>query len=195
MSPPSDMLQAAETVVEVLRRRQVDAVVIGAAALAAYRYIRYTEDLDLGVDADVTTLRAVRDELLGLGYAVELREPDGADPLGGVLDVSGPFGLLQVISYAARFPAVIQDALSASRLVVREGSSLRLVPLPHLVALKLYAGGSKSKADVVELLKRNPDTDMDEIRRLCAAYRLAGFDERLAEARAETRAETINAKR
>jgi len=34
------------------------------------------------------------------------------------------------------------------------------------IALKLYAGGMKSKADTVELLKRNPDADRGGIREL-----------------------------
>jgi len=37
------------------------------------------------------------------------------------------------------------------------GSPLRLVTLPYLIALKLYAGGYKSRLDVLELLTRNPD--------------------------------------
>jgi hypothetical protein len=50
-----------------------------------------------------------------------------------------------------------------------------------LVALKLYAGGYKSKADIVELLSRNPELDLDEIRAVCDRYRLPGIDELIAE--------------
>jgi hypothetical protein len=57
-----------------------------------------------------------------------------------------------------------------------------VVPLPHLVALKLYAGGMKSRADIVELLSRNPDGDMAEIRELCDRWRLRGLDGLIAEA-------------
>jgi hypothetical protein len=114
------------------------------------------------------------------GYTAELREPDGADPLGGVIDVTGPFGLLQVISFADRFPVVIDDALRAAKMVVREGSPLRLVPIPQLIALKLYAGGYKSKADIVELLARNPDIDLAEVQAVCARYRLSGLEELIA---------------
>lgn len=95
--------------------------------------------------------------------------------------VIGPFGLLHIISYANKFPAVIEDALRLSKLVVRKGSPLRIVPIPHLVALKLYAGGYKSKADIVQLLARNPGLDLDEIRTVCKQYRLKGLDELLTE--------------
>jgi hypothetical protein len=181
MNDADAILHAAEDVVVILRQHHVDAVVIGAVALAAFHYVRYTEDIDLGVNADLATLRTIADSLRRAGYKVELREPDATDPLGGVIDVSGPFGLVQVVSFAGRFPAVVDDAVRLASAVVRVGSPLRLVPVPQLIALKLYAGGHKSKADIVELLARNSDLDLDEIRRTCDGYRLTGLDELIVE--------------
>ena len=183
MESPQPILSAAEQVVAILERHRVDAVVIGAIALAAYHYVRQTNDVDLGVNADVSTLRVVLKSLRQAGFTAELREPDAADPLGGVIDVTGAFGQLQIVSFAGRFPAVIEDAIRAATLVVRPGSPLKLVPLPQLVALKLYAGGLKSKADILELLRRNPDADVDEIRAVCKRYRLRGLENVLAELR------------
>lgn len=182
MRDPEALLRAAEDIAVLLERHRVSAVVIGAVALAAYHYVRQTDDLDLGVNADLPTLRAVLAALRQAGYTAELREPDGNDPLGGVIDVTGPFGVLQIISYADRFPAVIDDAVREAQLVVRAGSPLRLVPMPHLIALKLYAGGHKSKADIVELLVRNPELDLADVRALCERYRLPGLEELIAEA-------------
>jgi len=181
MNRPPNLLQTAEEILGLLARHHLDAVVIGAVALAAHHYVRQTEDLDLGVNADLSTLRAVVESLRQAGFAAELREPDSDDPLGGVIDVSGSFGFIQIISFADRFPAVIDDAIRLSTLVVRKGSPLRIVPLPHLVALKLYAGGYKSKADIVELLAHNPDLNLDEVRAVCARYRLGGLEELIAE--------------
>jgi len=67
--------------------------------------------------------------------------------------------------------------------VVREDSPLKIVPIPHLIALKLYAGGHKSKADIIELLARNPDLEFDEVRSVCARYGLGGLEELIAESR------------
>lgn len=175
MVDPDANLEAAEKVAELLSRHKVDAVVIGAVALAAYRYIRQTDDIDLGVNADVPTLRQIVIALREAGFAAVLREPDGDDPLGGVIDVTGPFGLVQIVSYAGRFPIVIEDAVRGASLVVREGSPLRIVPLPQLIALKLYAGGLKSKSDIVEVLARNPECDVAEVERVCDSYRLRGL--------------------
>ncbi len=177
------ILQAAEDVLHRLHEHQLDALVIGAVALAAHRYVRQTEDLDLGVNASVGKLRQLTASLREAGYQAELHEPDADDPLGGVIDIEGPFGLIQIISYADKFPAVIEDALREAQLTARPGSPLKLAPLPHLIALKLYAGGAKSKADVLELLVRNPELDLEALRELCRTYRLRGLDELIAEAR------------
>lgn len=52
------------------------------------------------------------------------------------------------------------------------GMSLPVVDLPHLIALKLYAGGRKSELDVLELLARNPAASRDEIVETCARFGL-----------------------
>ena len=175
MRNPETLLDAAERVMQVLAGHRVEAVVIGAVALAAHRYVRMTQDLDLGVNADLKTLRSITAALGSAGFQAELREPDGQDPLGGVIDIRGTFGWLQIISFADRFPAVIEDALRTSTTALRPGSQIKVVPIPQLVALKLYAGGLKSKADVMELLTRNPEADIHEIRSVCNRYRLRGL--------------------
>jgi hypothetical protein len=182
MSDPAGVIRAAEEVAGVLKSHGVEALVIGAVALAAHGYVRFTDDLDLGVNTDLGTLRNVAEALRHSGFDVEVREPDAQDPLGGVVDVRGPFGLVQIVNYGGRFPAVIDGGLTAAETVICAGSHLLIVPLPHLVALKLYAGGTKSRADIVELLARNPDADMSAIRELCRGWRLRGLDPLIQEA-------------
>lgn len=181
MTQTDPLICASENIHNILSRHRVDCVVIGAIALAAFEYVRQTDDLDLGVVADIMKMRELVQSLEAEGFAAELREPDGNDPLAGVIDVTGPFGLIQIISFADRFPAVIEDAIRGSTMVVREGSPLCLPPLPQLIALKLYAGGSKSRADIVEVLNRNPDVDLDDIRNTCKKYRLRGIEPILKE--------------
>jgi len=181
MSDAESHLRAAERVASLLLGSGVPVVVIGGVALAAHRYVRHTEDIDLGVDADVPKMRTLATLLREEGFVVDFHEPDGDDPLGGVIDVSGPFGLVQVVSFADRFPAVIRDALAGEDARICPGSELRVVPIAQLVALKLYAGGAGSKSDIVELLRRNPEADLDAIRETCRHYRLRGLDALLAE--------------
>lgn len=174
-------LAVAERVASLLANHGAPCLVIGAVALAAHRYVRFTQDIDLGVDADLPTLRVIASILRAEGYKVDLHEPDAEDPLGGVMDVSGSFGLVQVVSFAGRFPAVIHDALADEDVRIRPGTELRLMPIPQLVALKLYAGGSTSKSDILELLRRNPEADLEAIREICRKYRLVGLDAVLEE--------------
>lgn len=175
MMDPQAAIRAAERVAEILAEQGLDSLVIGAVALAAHKYIRDTQDIDLGVDATLRQLReAARALAMEPGFTVALEEPDADDPLGGVIDVCGSFGKVQVVNFGGRFPAAIVDGLRESTLVLREGSPLRLVPLPQLVALKAYAGGLTSMADIEQLLKRNPDADREAIREACKRYRLDG---------------------
>jgi hypothetical protein len=185
MPPPPTLLEAAEEIMEILGEHRVDGVVIGAVAMAAHHYVRTTQDLDLGVNADVATLKAILKTLGSKGFVAELNEPDGNDPLGGVLDIRGEFGWVQIISFADRFPAAIHDALLASPAALRPHSRVKIAPLPQLIALKLYAGGLKSKADVLELLKHNPEADIQAIRATCRRYRVRGLAEILRELRME----------
>lgn len=180
MTDPIDMVEAAERVASLLRNQGVGTVLIGAAAMAAHGYVRFTEDIGLGVELEVHALRSLAAALRSEGFAVQLREPDDDDPLGGVIDISGPFGLVQIVSFANRFPAAIRDALAEESIPITEGGLLA-IPLPQLVALKLYAGGTRSHADIVELLRRNPDADLDLIRETCRRYRLKGLDHLLEE--------------
>ena len=52
MSDPEEVIRAAEEVAGILESRGVGAMVIGAVALAAHGYVRFTEDLDLGVNTE-----------------------------------------------------------------------------------------------------------------------------------------------
>lgn len=58
-------------------------------------------------------------------------------------------------------------------------SSLRYVGLADLVALKLYAGSRRDIADVVELLRSNPDANLEQIRAIAAKYEYAELIETL----------------
>ncbi len=174
-------LRVAEQIAATLGESGFPVVVIGAVALAAHRYPRFTEDIDLGMLASQAQMEELAASLRAEGFDVELHPPDGQDPLGGVIDVSGAFGLVQIINFEDRFPAVIRDALAGEDLRVCSDSALRIVPIPQLVALKLYAGGGKSHSDIVELLRRNPDADLDAIRKTCENYRLTGFHRILEE--------------
>ncbi len=102
-----------------------------------------------------------------------MSEPDAADPLGGVLRVRAEIiDRIDIVNFCnppiGGRPALAEMALRDA-LPSEPGSPLRVVTLPHLVLFKLYAGGPKSKNDVLELLSRNPELGLERPEELLAA--------------------------
>jgi len=178
-------IRVAEGVDEVLRRRGIDAVVIGAMALAVHGYPRDTVDFDVAISTPPEALQALAEELRAPGWEVELRAADANDPLGGVIDVRAPNAdLVQVVNFddspAGGFPRLVREACLTA-VPLEPGSALKVANLFPLVAFKLYAGGHKSAHDILELLDRNPSVDLDALRACCRALRLGKQLERVLE--------------
>lgn len=166
-------LEVATVVAEVLRARGIETAVIGAVAAAVRNYPRATEDLDLATFTEPSpNFKWVRDDLIAKGYDAEFEYPDADDPLGGVLRVTGPdFRKIEVVNFynpMGKAAIVGREAIESAEPNVL--GSLAVARLPYLIALKLYASlGTLSKGhlDVMELLDRNPDINIVELRTLC----------------------------
>ncbi len=107
-----------------------------------------------------------------VGTKFDLVTPDADDPLGGVINVTGEgFHLVQVVNYGNPFSGRRTPGASAIRNAVAGGlpglAHLRVVTLEDLIALKIYAGGPKSDADIRELLARNAPVDLEKVRTTC----------------------------
>lgn len=190
MIDPQASLALAEQVADVAGRLGLDSALIGAAALAVHRYTRGTEDLDLAINVDPSTqLVALQRVLASDGLQTELRLPDGDGPLGGVLVVrvpaendEVPAALVELVNFHNPAHVVPTPATRAiARAMALSGTSLRCVTIDDLVALKLYAGGLTDYADVVQLLARNPDADLDAVREAAAPFDRQGQLESLIE--------------
>ena len=169
-------LELAKEIVDCCAGHGIKTAIIGAVAVAVHGYPRSTHDLDLAAAADLRALRGAATDLEAKGCIVVFGEPDFDDPLGGVLTISrGDADPVQIVNYANPFQpgtgALAQEAIQNATILLE---SLPVVELPYLIALKLYAGGAKSKLDVVELLDRNPSADREAIAVLCKRY---GLDE------------------
>ncbi len=171
----------AEQVVRLLQQREISSAVIGAAALAAHGYPRATRDFDLATNVDpFPTFRHLEEVLRREGFEVQFDAPDADDSLGGVLRVKGGnFERVEVVNFYNPWPGardasvLAREALREARMPLSPESPLRVVSLPHLIALKLYAGGGKSKGDVVELLERNREhLDLAGLRDVCNRHGL-----------------------
>lgn len=182
VSASSQLLDEAESIARLLEKESIPVLLIGAGAMAVHHYVRFTRDLDLAVAISTQALERLAGKLRSQGLRVEYNPPDPDDPLDGMVDVVTGSGLVQIVNFGGTFPSVISDALDASPAPVREGSPLLVMPLFHLIVLKLYAGGAKSRIDIIELLQKNGDLDRKALEALCRRYRLRGMKAILREA-------------
>jgi hypothetical protein len=186
--PAEQTLTLAADVAAVLASLGARPALIGAGAMAVHHYARQTEDLDLVVSEPLARLREIADELRRRGFPVELFEPDAEDPLGGVLTVTrGGAGPVQVVNLDSSAQTSGHPRLGRLATATAEAQpglppGLRVVTLPALIALKLYAGGPKSELDVRELLRHNPSLDRGALRTFCADLGLAPALEELLSA-------------
>jgi len=67
MPNPDALLAAAERIASRLAGRGIHAALIGASALAAYRYVRHTEDIDLVVNIAIRDIGSVAEGLREAG--------------------------------------------------------------------------------------------------------------------------------
>jgi hypothetical protein len=135
-----------------LDERGIDYMVIGAVALLAHGYPRFTEDIDLVMTGE--GLRKFHEELIGLGYAPAF--PGARKRLRSTKD-----GVSIEVMTSGEYPGDGKPK-PVSMPVPREASmkidGIRFVTLEKLIELKLASGISasdrlKDLADVQELIK------------------------------------------
>ena len=135
-----------------LKQRGIDYMVIGAVALMAHGYPRFTEDIDLVLTSD--GLEAFHRELIGLGYAPAF--PGARKRLRSTRD-GVPIELIVAGEYPGDGkPKPVSFPVPATSSTEIDG--VRIVTLEKLIELKLASGITapdrlKDLADVQELIK------------------------------------------
>ena len=76
MKDDRDLLSAAREIAEIVETFGLKPLIIGAIALAAHRYPRFTKDLDLAVNASLIQLQELNEALESNGYQTTLHKPD-----------------------------------------------------------------------------------------------------------------------
>ena len=135
-----------------LEEHGIDYVVIGAVALLAHGYPRFTEDIDLVMTAD--GLRKFHDELVGLGYVPAF--PGARKRLKSTVD-----GVTIEVMTTGEFPGDGKPkpvSMPEPDKASTEIDGIKFVTLEKLIELKLASGISapdrlKDLADVQELIK------------------------------------------
>jgi len=135
-----------------LKEHEIDYVVIGAIALMAYGYPRFTEDIDLILDSE--GLDKFHNELVGLGYAPAF--PGARKRLRATRDGT-PIELIAAGEYPGDGkPKPVSFPKPAEASVEIDG--VKFPTLEKLIELKLASGMTapdrlKDLADVQELIK------------------------------------------
>ena len=135
-----------------LEERGIDYMVIGAVALLAHGYPRFTEDIDLVMTAE--GLQKFHEELVGLGYTPAF--PGARKRLRSTVDNVS----IEVMT-SGEFPGDGKPkpvSMPAPAEASTEIDGIRFVTLEKLIELKLASGISapdrlKDLADVQELIK------------------------------------------
>ena len=142
-----------------LEERGIDYMVIGAVALLAHGYPRFTEDIDLVMTAE--GLQKFHDELVGLGYALAF--PGARKRIRSTTD-NVSIEVMTTGEYPGDGkPKPVSMPVPAEASTEIDG--IRFVTLEKLIELKLASGISapdrlKDLADVQELIKiRKLDAD------------------------------------
>jgi hypothetical protein len=148
--------------VDDLNEHQIDYLVIGAVALMAYGYLRFTEDIDLILNSN--GLERFHNELIGIDYAPAFQ---GARKRLHSTREGTPIEVIAAGEYPGdgkpkpvSFPEPSENSV--------EIDGVRFATLEKLIELKLASGMTapdrlKDLADVQELIKiRNLSTDFAE---------------------------------
>jgi len=102
------------------RRGYLLAPLVGAVALAAHRYPRSTEDINLAIGVHPDRLEEIAGELRREGFLVDVSLPDPTDPLGGVIRAQKQgIDRIEIVNFqnppGGGFPARIEQALQEAK--------------------------------------------------------------------------------
>jgi hypothetical protein len=195
MSDPEEPVDLAERVATIALGVGIQTTLIGAYALAAYHYVRATADIDLASAVVPDQLYVLKSALEDAGLNATVNHPDEYDSLGGTVmiwetadDEGVPVAPVEVVNYINPYRPRPNPASEAIRNAISmQGRALKYPRLADLVALKLYGGSRRDKADIIELLVKNPDEDIELIRSTCKHYGYDEIDELIDEAADERR--------
>ena len=134
-----------------LKEHEIDYIVIGAIALMAYGYPRFTEDIDLILDSD--GLDRFHRELIGFGYSPAFQ---GARKRLRSTRDGTPIEVITAGEYGDGKPKPVSFPIPSDASVEIDG--VKFTTLEKLIELKLASGMTaphrlKDLADVQELIK------------------------------------------
>jgi len=150
---PAQPAQFLLDVVDLLSELGIRYAVVGAFAAAYYGVPRATADADtvIWLEGSGNTEQDVKNHLVSKGCHVELKRGDIDDPISKALIVKDRYEnrVDALVGIRGMDPQAPDRCVSASLL----DSSLRIIGVEDLIAMKIFAGGLQDLEDVRGILK------------------------------------------
>ncbi len=156
---PEGLEEAATRIAAVLGD---DGMLVGGMAVAAWGYVRATDDVDFVANLAAAT---VLERLKAAGISARIDK-------GSVLDGNIEWcikGRLGEVVFDILPPLVPLDFERAITVPLGQTKAVRVVDLDGLLRLKLRAGGPQDLLDAAQLLRRHPEL-LDDVRPVAEAY-------------------------
>lgn len=158
-----------EQVQRVLRSIDAPHALIGAHAMAARGYPRFTVDVDLLTSDTRVLAPSLWTPLVDAGASVDPRKGDAEDPLGGVVHILLPDGTdVDLVVAKWKWEAAVIERAESMRVA---GTEIRVPRMSDLILLKLAAGGYADLHDAAALLALADDSTIPEVEQHIADVR------------------------
>ena len=141
-----------QRVKQILDDLGVQYAVIGAMAMAARGFPRFTLDFDFLTTNQAVLEAKIWDELVRESIVVDVRKGDFDDPLAGVVRIGEP-GEVDVIVGKWKWEQHVVESAEPLRVA---GMVLPVAKTSDLILMKLNSGGYQSRLDVMGLLEVGP---------------------------------------
>jgi predicted nucleotidyltransferase len=138
---------------KLLISHRVRFVLVGGHAVAGHGEPRFTEDLDVFVDATIANARRVREALIAFGFSASV-------PAAAALAAPGKVWMIgrkpwRIDLLTSIDGVVFRDAWKGRISVDFDGQKLPIIGLDELIRNKKAAGRPKDLADVSALVSKN----------------------------------------
>ena len=158
-----------EPVQRVLRSIDAPHALIGAHAMAARGYPRFTIDIDLLTSDTRVLTPSLWTPLVEAGASIDPRKGDAEDPLAGVVHILLSDGTdVDLIVARWKWEAAVIERAEPMRIA---GTEIKVPRTSDLILLKLAAGGYTDLHDAAALLALADERTIPEVERHIADVR------------------------
>jgi hypothetical protein len=162
-------------VIEILRRENVDYLVIGAFALSVHGVVRASRDADALLKISLSGIKKLQHIFEVAGFQVALRQGDSDDPIPMMLVLGDSHG--NQVDLLGGLRGLDPRAFLRGIDVPFLGATLRFVGREDFIAMKCFAEGPQDLLDAKDAyLGAEGPVDLDLMRRVTHRFGRAAAD-------------------